>query len=151
MYIRYIENKPDGSLAHSAKDKANVFASLFASNSRLDPTNSIPPSLTHCGSVMPQITIKQKDVLKILRNLDTTKASGPDGIPAIVLKTCAPELAPILTRLFRLSLKLGVVPKAWKLANVQPVPKKRNSCRPHQLQANLNNLHTFQNYGANIE
>ncbi|XP_045496903.1 uncharacterized protein LOC123695185 [Colias croceus] len=104
--------KPDGSLAHSAKDKANVFALLFASNSRLDPTNAIPPSLTHCGSIMPQIAIKQKDVLKILRNLDITKASGPDGIPAIVLKTCAPELSPILTRLFRLSLKLGVVPKA---------------------------------------
>lgn len=58
------------------------------------------------------------------------KASGPDGIPAIVLWTCAPELTPILTRLFRLSMETGQVPKAWKFANVQPVPKKGSRADP---------------------
>ncbi|CAG4989213.1 unnamed protein product [Colias eurytheme] len=122
--------KPDGSLAHSAKEKADVFAFHFSTNSRLDPTNVIPPSIPHCGSLMPEIRIKQKEVLNEMRNLDINKASGPDGIPAIVLKTCAPELSPILTRLFRLSLKIGMVPKAWKLANIQPVPKKGSRADP---------------------
>ncbi|CAG4956470.1 unnamed protein product [Colias eurytheme] len=122
--------KPDGSLAHSAKEKADVFAFHFSTNSRLDPTNVIPPSIPHCGSLMPEIRIKQKEVLNEMRNLDVNKASGPDGIPAIVLKTCAPELSPILTRLFRLSFKMGVVPKAWKLANIQPVPKKGSRADP---------------------
>ncbi|CAG4938916.1 unnamed protein product [Colias eurytheme] len=84
--------KPDGSLAHTAKEKADTFAILFAQNSRLDPTNTTPPSLPHCHSVMPSIRIRQKDVLNIMRGLDVNKASGPDGIPGIVLKMCAPEL-----------------------------------------------------------
>lgn len=66
----------------------------------------------------------------MLQNLDVNKASGPDGIPAKVLKTCAPELTPILTRLFRLSMTSGRVPKSWKLANVQPVPKKGSRADP---------------------
>eukprot|EP00061_Rhincodon_typus_P015811 g43704.t1 len=33
------------------------------------------------------------DVKKRLETLDTAKAMSPDNIPAIVLKTCAPELA----------------------------------------------------------
>ncbi|XP_045501381.1 uncharacterized protein LOC123698680 [Colias croceus] len=122
--------KPDGTLAHSAKEKAETFAKLFAENSRLDSMNKTPPSIPNCGSVMPDISIRQKDVLHIMRNLDVNKASGPDGIPAIVLRTCAPELSPVLTRLFRLSLKSGKVPKSWKLANVQPVPKKGSRADP---------------------
>ena len=45
-------------------------------------------------------------------------------IPAIVLKTCAPELAPILDKLFQLSYTLGTFPTSWKLAHVFPIPKK---------------------------
>uniref|UniRef100_A0A2H1X0T9 SFRICE_041426 n=1 Tax=Spodoptera frugiperda TaxID=7108 RepID=A0A2H1X0T9_SPOFR len=53
----------------------------------------------------------------MLRNLDVNKASGPDGISAVVLKTCAPET--------------GQVPVAWKQANVQPVPKKGSRADPN--------------------
>ena len=79
---------------------------------------------------MADIRIRQKEVLKVLRNLDVSKASGPDGIPAIVLRNCAPELSPVLTSLFRLSLHMGAVPKGWKLANIQPVPKKGSRADP---------------------
>ncbi|CAH2097689.1 unnamed protein product [Euphydryas editha] len=122
--------KPDGTLAHTALDKANLFASLFAENSRLDAGNKTPPQLPPCGCKMPEIHIYQKEVLKTLRNLDVNKASGPDGIPAIVLKNCAAELSPVLTRLYRLSFRSGTVPKAWKLTNVQPVPKKGSRADP---------------------
>ncbi|CAG4971803.1 unnamed protein product [Colias eurytheme] len=123
--------KPNGSLAHSAKEKADLFASLFAKNSHLDASQLSPPSLPHCGYHMPEIRIKQKEVLKLLRNLDVDKASGPDGIPALVLRNCAPELSPILTRLYRLSYSTGVVPESWKIANVQPIPKKGSRADPN--------------------
>ena len=32
-------------------------------------------------------------VLKVIFNLDSTKASVPDGIPVVVLKKCEPELS----------------------------------------------------------
>ncbi|XP_050550435.1 uncharacterized protein LOC126910797 [Spodoptera frugiperda] len=116
--------RPDGILAHTAKEKAGLFASLFAHNSRLDTSSATPPTLPHCDSSMPEVRIRNKEVLRVLCRLDVNKASGPDGIPAIVLKACAPELSPVLTRLYRLSFRTGIVPKSWKLANVQPVPKK---------------------------
>lgn len=122
--------KPDGSLAHAAVEKANLFATQFAEASRLDTSGETPPSLPRCEASMQEIRIQQKEVLKTLRGLDVNKASGPDGISAVVLKTCAPELSPVLTRLFSLSLKTGVVPKSWKLANVQPVPKKGSRADP---------------------
>ncbi|XP_063829236.1 uncharacterized protein LOC135078639 [Ostrinia nubilalis] len=122
--------EPDGSLAHSAEEKANLFATLFADNSRLDVAGKTPPSLPPASSTMREVRIRQREVLNVLRSLDVNKASGPDGIPAIVLRNCAPELSPILTRLYRLSLETGLVPKSWKLANVQPVPKKGSRADP---------------------
>ena len=59
-----------------------------------------------------------------LQSLDTSKASGPDGIPAIVLKQCARVLATPLAKLFNLSLKQGYFPVKWKEARVQPAFKK---------------------------
>ncbi|XP_047543257.1 uncharacterized protein K02A2.6-like [Vanessa atalanta] len=50
--------------------------------------------------------------------------------PPIVLRTCAPELAPVLTRLFRQSYAFGVVLKSWKTALVHPIPKKGNRSDP---------------------
>ncbi|XP_046976468.1 uncharacterized protein LOC124542576 [Vanessa cardui] len=122
--------KPNGSLAFTATEKANLLAALFAENSRLDAGSASPPNIPPCDSMMPEIRIRQREVLKILRTLNVNKASGPDGIPAIVLRNCAPELSPVLTRLYRLSLKSAQVPKAWKIANVQPVPKKSSRTDP---------------------
>ncbi|XP_045454765.1 uncharacterized protein LOC123664213 [Melitaea cinxia] len=67
--------KPDGSLAHSAVEKANLFASLFASNSRLDASSTQPPSLPRCDSSMQEITIYNKEVRRVLLNLDVNKTS----------------------------------------------------------------------------
>ncbi|KAJ8726649.1 hypothetical protein PYW07_001347 [Mythimna separata] len=78
--------RPDGTLAHTAREKAGLFASLFAHNSRLDTGSATPPILPHCGASMPEVRIRNKEVLRALCRLDVNKASGPDGIPAIVLK-----------------------------------------------------------------
>ena len=63
-------------------------------------------------------------VTKILERLNTTKASGSDGIPAYILKHHAAELANSLTSIFNQSLSNGKVPSAYKLASVCPVFKK---------------------------
>ena len=59
---------------------------------------------------MSPIKFSTRKVRQTLLQLDTSKSKGPDGIPAIVLKTCAPELAPILNKLFQLSYTLGTFP-----------------------------------------
>lgn len=67
----------------------------------------------------PEINITCPGVLKLLQTLNPNKAAGPDNIPPRVLK--APEIAPILTIIFR---KTGEIPPDWRLANVSPVYKK---------------------------
>nr|CAH7723713.1 unnamed protein product [Callosobruchus chinensis] len=79
---------------------------------------------------MSEITFRTKAVRKVLQSLDINKATVPDMIPAVVAKKCAPELAPILTRLFRMSYSSGVFPKDWKSACIQPAPKKGSKADP---------------------
>ena len=42
------------------------------------------------------ISVTAKMVKKVITNLDTSMASGPDCIPVVVLKNCEPELSYIL-------------------------------------------------------
>nr|CAH7732737.1 unnamed protein product [Callosobruchus chinensis] len=121
----------DGTVATAFKDKAEVYAKTFAANSTLNVPSSVQvPSIPKVPHAMSEITFRTKAVRKVLQSLDINKATGPDMIPAVVAKKCAPELAPILTRLFRMSYSSGVFPKDWKSACIQPVPKKGSKADP---------------------
>jgi len=63
-------------------------------------------------------------VKRELLKLDPSKATGPDGIPARVLKKIASSLAAPLARLFSQCFASGLQPTSWKLANVVPIHKK---------------------------
>ena len=68
--------------------------------------------------------ISTEGVEKLLCNLNVSKASGPDQIPCRLLKGLAGEIAPILTEIFKQSMRDGVIPSIWKNADVTPVFKK---------------------------
>ena len=56
-------------------------------------------------------------------NLDSSKASGLDCTPVVVLKNCEPELSYILAELFNMCLKESCFPDCWKVSLVVPVFK----------------------------
>ena len=62
-------------------------------------------------------------IKKVITNLDSSKASGPDCIPVVVLKNCEPELSYILAELFNKCLKESCFPDCWKVSSVVPVFK----------------------------
>ena len=62
-------------------------------------------------------------VKKVITNLDSSKASGPDCIPAVDLKNCEPELSYIEAKLFNNCLKESCFPYCWKVSSVVPVFK----------------------------
>ena len=74
-----------------------------------------------------------------LRQTKVKKAPGPDGIPNIVLKEFAFELAPLIADMYNTSLREGVVPPSLKHAIVFPLPKQmppksvENDIRPISL------------------
>ena len=66
--------------------KANLFASIFASNSNLDDQGVQPHHFPPSKFTMSPIKFSTRKVRQTLLQLDTSKSKGPDGIPATVLK-----------------------------------------------------------------
>ena len=122
--------KPDGSLAFTSREKAELLVGRFAAASTLNDMGQAPPNIPRCPNSLPQVRFTQCIVRSELRNLDVRKATGPDLVPAMVLRACSAELTPVLTRLYRLSYKTSQVPNCWKLAHVQPIPKKGDRSDP---------------------
>ena len=78
------------------KDKAECLSSLFCEKSTIpeeDNNKSVPELHTRTSSNCSKVVFWPSKVKKELLKLDINKASGPDDIPALVLKTAAPELA----------------------------------------------------------
>ena len=73
---------------------------------------------------MPDIHITQPGVEKLLLDIKVGKASGPDEVPAKMLKELAPVIAKVLTSIYNATLLHGSLPDDWLKANVCPVFKK---------------------------
>ena len=57
-------------------------------------------------------------------DLKSHKAAGPDSIPTYILKVAAEELAPVLIKIFQISLSTGEIPDDWREAHIVPLFKK---------------------------
>ena len=78
------------------------------------------------GTELNSLSIKNENILKILKSLDENKACGIDGICNKILKHCAESLVQPISILANTSLESGCFPSAWKKANVVPVYKKND-------------------------
>ena len=77
-----------------------------------------------------KVEVNQKEVLELMKKLDTNKAPGPDGISNWVLKECCNQLVDRIHSMIRLSLLQGKIPKDWKRANIVPIYKGGNKEDP---------------------
>ena len=75
-------------------------------------------------STISDVLLTVEEVCLALNMLDVNKATGPDLIPALLLKNCAVNISPSLCDPFNKSLSSGILPSEWKLANITPIPKK---------------------------
>ena len=109
---------------YSASDKARLFAKNFSKNCNLDYSGiSLPAFSARTNLKVHNICATLKMVEKVIMNLDSSKAPGPDCIPVVVLKNCEPELSFILAELFNKCLKESCFPDCWKVSSVVPVFK----------------------------
>ena len=116
----------NGRLCEEAHEKAEIMAKQYNSVFTKDNPHVPTPEILYCLPRMPEITIDVNGVMKLLQELKVNKAPGPDLIPNRVLKECYIELSPILTGLYRKSLKDGHLPRDWLSANVIGILKKGN-------------------------
>ena len=112
-----------GNLQSSPSIKAQIlndqFSSVFSPPIEKDISMIDEPS-----PPADPITIETEGVLKLMKDINPNKSTGPDGIPPFILKELATELAPILSLLFQASLNQSTIPQDWKLAHVTPIFKK---------------------------
>ena len=117
--------KTDGKLHSDSAKKAdllnNQFQSVFGA---IEPDERLPNVSGKSYLDMLDLHITVEGVEKQLRNSVSSKASGPDQIPNMHLKTTAEQTAPILTLIFNQSLQTGELPSDWLSANVSPIFKK---------------------------
>ena len=119
------------------KDKAECFGRFFSTKCSLRndlQRSNLPAFPNRCTAALSHVRFHPATVARLLRQLDLSKATGPGGIPARVLKICAAELSSLLSSLFSACFRQGVYPSLWKTANVVPVHKKqaRSSMRNYR-------------------
>ena len=111
-----------GKLRFKPKDQVELFNSFFF-NQFSDPS-LYDTDISYANDVDFDIDFDHRDVRKLLSNINSNKAQGPDGIHGKILKNCSVGLAYPLTCIFRGSYNSGYIPQEWKLANVVPIFKK---------------------------
>ena len=119
-----------GEVATTDVEKANLLNSFFCScfNRSHSPIQHLnAPINAECPV---ENLCSESKVGDMLAALDTTKASGPDGISARLLKSTALSIAPSLTKLFNLSITTGSLPSPWKKSLVVPIPKNQEQSKP---------------------
>ena len=97
-----------------------TFISIMNSYSALPEDLRFPNDGDEC------IQVTVDSVTEKLRQIDKSKASGPDNLPAWLLKTYADILAPAITIVLNSSFLEGKVPSMWKIANIAPLPKAQD-------------------------
>ena len=106
---------------------AELFSKYFTSiiSAHDNETDFTTPPLNATDEkILSELVISPDDVLAALLNLDTNKATRPDGISPRLLRETAHQIAPSLGQLFNKSLSSGSLPNELKLANITPVFKK---------------------------
>lgn len=124
-------SKQDGTVATSSKERAQLLASLFAGKMKVGNPQQPPPQLVQqCEKTVTMVEVTHQQVKRLLRGLDTQKATGPDDISPHLLKRCSQELAAPLTQVFTTCVRENVWPSVWKEARVVPVHKKSSRTDP---------------------
>jgi hypothetical protein len=116
--------------AKTAAHKAELFNTYFSPAFTSPRSSTNPEAVTRSLPLrtelqLSDIVISVDEVTDCLKSLDTSKASGTDGIPSWLLKECAGQIAPSLCDIFNHSLQSGRLPSKWKSANVTPIHKKQ--------------------------
>ena len=111
-------------------DKAEALNKQFQSVFVHEASNDIPDLGPSQYPNIGTLTFTRNGVAKLLQGLKPNKASGPDDMPARVLKELAYSITDIVTFLFQQSYNCGRVPSDWLHARVTGLHKKGDKMCP---------------------
>ena len=120
--------KDNGILFADPGKKASILNSQYSSVFTKDDGEDLH-TLPKPKRQLPNIDVTTEGITKLLQQINPSKASGPDNIPARFLKDFSTDIAPILQVIFNRSLHTGELPTSWLSANVAAVFKKGERCK----------------------
>ena len=123
----------DGTLHSDPAKKASLLNNQFTSVFTAEDVDNTPDLGPSPHPEVPHFNIGSTGVQKLLENIKPHKATGPDDIPARLLKEGARELAPALSLLFQATIQQGRIPHDWESAHVVPIFKKGDRHSPGTL------------------
>ncbi len=110
-------------------DELNTFYGRFKCNGGSAALPSSTSGSSRQRSENHVITVLEDEVRRALKRVNIRKAAGPDRITGRVLRSCADQLAGLITSIFNESLATSVVPTSFKKSIIIPVPKNNKpSC-----------------------
>lgn len=119
----------NGSELRSSAAMADAFADSFMkgfnSSSAGDTDRQVAPD-NRTSSFLQLSSVAESEVLSSLRRIPSGQTTGPDLIPAFLLRDCAVVLCAPLHFIFNLILRTSIYPDVWKESRVRPVYKKGN-------------------------
>ena len=123
----------DGKTVMDSKSKANLLSDTFNAKSQLKEY-SVPfdeNSVPFADFPIPDyVRIRTRDVEKLLKLLQPDTSTGPDEIPAMLLKMCCSTLSHPLCQLIRNIYDRGEWPNTWKLHWIIPIYKRSSPGNP---------------------
>ncbi|KAJ5566974.1 reverse transcriptase [Penicillium sp. DV-2018c] len=132
----------DDALVESAEDKAKLLIDTFFPPT--PPVNMTQPITTEESILMEQIT--DEEISTMVMKAKPWKAPGHDNLPFGIWQAIWPAVKTPVCRVFHASLKLGYVPRRWKITKIIPLrnPEKDytrpNSYRPISLLPSLGKI-----------
>ena len=110
--------------------KAECLNTQFVSVFTSDDGKHLPDKGLSPYREMDTIQFTQPGIEILLKNIDQTKATGPDELPARILKETAKEIAGVLSVIFQQSYEEGTVPSDWLTARISAIYKKGDKANP---------------------
>ena len=102
----------------------NGFAEYFQKSFTPNISRDVNNDVISCAVNINFTYFSESEVLKSLQKLKPKFTTGPDLIPAFIIKDCKYVFVKPLLILFNTCLRLGSIPSIWKVSKVRPVFKK---------------------------
>lgn len=115
-------NNDDGEMV-VANECASVLNEMFTKSFSNLTNCSYPDVHEYNFCAMDSIDIECAGIVNVIANLKLSSSSGIDNINSKFLKNTTTYSSVILTKLFRQSLELGILPDDWRVGRVIPVHK----------------------------
>ena len=115
-----------GNLIMSDNGKANILNDYFKSVFTIDDgvLPQFPSRFRHTIDTINDVDINPEIICRIIKNLKSNSAAGPDGLPAVFFQNTSNAISFPLAIMFRSFIDLQCLPSDWSKAVIAPKFKK---------------------------